>query len=598
MNADHLLNWFHSIQNDVPVGDVRPDDVGYLTTVQSFQPIWQYMRDHFYSKEHVKQVRENLELSRLKEKHHNSWKEILNSENKRRQLEIQIGMKHDDNVKKQKEIKILDDDLAKTDHQCEKEIMNIKSLENHLFIFKQFLDKMTKLREFSTKLISLKNDKQDIVVVTTTLMNKKNGPIEPNEILTEELTNIIDLLHQYYTDQVETVKYQQHEKLQFVSTKFLERSYDLTLNILFQCACTIVQKRIQDVMKLNSIDSGNSASVVTHNEYQTLTYNQTLNKINLAYVKKFLLLEREKAHCHETEEQVNAMKLEIVNLRNETERSQTTNIIDTMLATKSSEVYVDALKKKLFTLQTEDKNEPSMKDIRDEIKQVRTRIDEKKQNIKQLDSILTTIFNDNLIEELDRLQSKLLSYEHLLNNFAPKLYPINELYKRLCSDILATVFKWQTDQFYSIVIDEDQMDNSKDDMLQSTPGEQSKDLKSLKELLGIVTVDRTPAQSPNSEMKARERWNYDDELLIGSLQLEKMVINSSQLNFDETNWSKLMKIDEEINSNVEHCQNYVNQFQKQFQSYLEQVEILYHEHSEQPAFAAPFTMDLEPHGNT
>ncbi|CAF0767913.1 unnamed protein product [Rotaria sp. Silwood1] len=526
--ADGLARWFQSFQSDIIIDE---DNLRCLTSNPNLQDIWQRIIRHCHPTDYVKKVKETLRIAELKERYPDRWEQHKNAQIQQGQIEQRICLRLREIYSSRSEQSTnIFNELNRVQIMINDEYNHITSLDKQLQIYRQLANYLNQLSQIKEQLNSL----------TTTNGTNHQG-------LVTELLNPTSLL---------TRKFQS----------------SINLNDLCSLMNTLIQQRINQLSKIEKDEQERNSTIID-------TYEEALTKANLDFTKQFVHLANIRTECGKLRSRLEDSKREVLSRRSSIEQTQLMSILDAMIASKSVEVHLSLLKKKVQT-----EIEQTKKSDEKLISHIHQQIIEKRTELNRIDNQLNKIIEENPLEKLEKLELKIRDYTRLLSDLPTRFHSLNIMHLSLSNDLRSNILTWPLEQFSRINLINNQIDvpiESPPTPLITIPSQTpTTPLTSLKQLLGIRTQDTTILESPSANdipsIEENQSWDIDineDETLS--------IKYPSILSID---WDILTRIDNQMEETLKQCQQDFTQYELFFQNIIKEIRVLQYEYMEKPAF--------------
>ncbi|CAF4135879.1 unnamed protein product [Rotaria sp. Silwood2] len=348
----------------------------------------------------------------------------------------------------------------------------------------------------------------------------------------------------------------------------------INLNDLCSLMNTLIQQRINQLSKIEKDEQEQSSTIID-------TYELALTKANLNFTKQFVHLANIRMECGKLRSRLEDSKREVLSRRSSIEQTQLMSILDAMIASKSVEVHLSLLKKKVQT-----EIEQTKKCDEKLIPRIHQQIIEKRNELNRIDNHLNKIIQENPLEKLEKLELKIRDYARLLSDLPTRIHSLNIMHLSLSNDLRSNILTWPVEQFSRINI----INNSIEYSIESPPTPlimipsqtPTTPLTSLKQLLGIRTQDTTILEplltNDISSIEDNQNWdnyiNQDDTLSIKY---------PSILSID---WHILTRVDYQMEEALKQCQQDFIQYELIFQNIIKEIRVLQYEYMKKPAFCS------------
>ncbi|CAF1019239.1 unnamed protein product [Rotaria sordida] len=526
--ADALARWFQSFQSDIIIDG---DNLRCLTSNPNLDDIWQRIIRHCHPNDYVKKVKETLRIAELKERYPDRWEQHKNAQIQHGQIEQRISLRLREiySARSEQSTNVFNE-LNRVQTMINDEYYIISSLDKQLQIYRQLANYLNQLFQI----------KQQLDLLTST--NSTNH----QELVTELINPNNSLIG----------KFQQ----------------SIHLNDLCSLMNTLIQQRINQLSKIEKDEQERSSTIID-------TYEEALRKTNLDFTKQFVHLANIRMECAKLRSRLDDSKREVLSRRSSIEQTQLMSILDAMIASKSVDVHLSLLKKRVQT-----EIEQTKKSDEKLIPRIHQQINEKRNELNRIDNQLNKIIQENPLEKLEKLELKIRDYIRLINDLPGHFHSLNIMHLSLSNDLRSNILTWPIEQFSRINL----INNSIELPIESPPTPlvmipsqtPTTPLTSLKQLLGIRTQDTTILEPslPNEILSNEENQSWD----IDINEDETLAIKyPSILSID---WDILTRVDYQMEEALKQCQLDFIQYELFFQNIIKEIHVLQYEYTKKPAF--------------
>ncbi|CAF1375230.1 unnamed protein product, partial [Adineta steineri] len=306
------------------------------------------------------------------------------------------------------------------------------------------------------------------------------------------------------------------------------------------------------------------------------SYEAALTKTNLDFTKQFIHLANIRMECSKLRNRLEDSKREVLSRRASNEQTQLMSILDAMIASKSVEVHINFLKKKVQT-----ELEQIKKFDEKPILRIHQQITEQRNELNRIDNQLNKIIQENPLEKLEKLELKIRDYIRLINDLPRYFHSLNIMHLSLSNDLRSNLLTWPIEEFSRINLINNSIESPPISLVPIPTQTPPTPLTSLKQLLGIRTQDTVILEPPLTEdyslKEENQRWDIDtnenDEILIKKFPLISSI-----------NWDILTNVDNQMEEALKQCQQDFTQYEQFFQNLIKEIRILQYEYTEKPAF--------------
>ncbi|CAF1286611.1 unnamed protein product [Adineta steineri] len=523
--ANALARWFQSFQSDI---NIDGDNLHCLTSNSNLQDIWLKIIRHCHPIDYVKKVKETIQIAELKERHPDRWEQHKNAQIQQGQIEQRINLRLREiySARSEQSTNIFNE-LNRVQTMINDEYILISSLNKQLQIYRQLVSYLNQLVQY----------KEQLNLLTFTNQTNQQESIR-------ELLNTKTLL---------TGKFQQ----------------SVNLNDLCSSMNTFIQQRINQFSKIQKDEQESNSTIIE-------SYEAALTKTNLDFTKQFIHLANIRMECSKLRNRLEDSKREVLSRRASNEQTQLMSILDAMIASKSVEVHINFLKKKVQTELEQIKKFDDKPILR-----IHQQITEQRNELNRIDNQLNKIIQENPLEKLEKLELKIRDYIRLINDLPRYFHSLNIMHLSLSNDLRSNLLTWPIEEFSRINLINNSIESPPISLVPIPTQTPPTPLTSLKQLLGIRTQDTIILEPPLTEdyslKEENQRWDIDvnenDEILIKKFPLISSI-----------NWGILTNVDNQMEEALKQCQQDFTQYEQFFQNLIKEIRILQYEYTEKPAF--------------